>query len=154
MKKTRFTFGEIYILRNCIVILVCLPLVMVAAKVLEWGVSLVLGVFVIQNLWSVIRFLIDLLVGPKKARMHYKRVKYIDGIFTFWLPTPRYKYGDIRNYGKYKWLATTIELYGKGKKIITVRTICAGDELMKYTQKECLDVTYYKYSGIVKEIIY
>ena len=25
---------------------------------------------------------------------------------------------------------------------------------MKYTQKGCLDVTYYKYSGIVKEIIY
>ena len=42
----------------------------------------------------------------------------------------------------------------KVKKIITVRTICSGDELMKYTQKGCLDVTYYKYSGIVKEIIY
>ena len=52
-----------------------------------------------------------------------------------------------------QWVAATLVLEGKGKKTITLRAICSGPELVKYNKKGCLDVTYYKYSGIVKEII-
>ena len=50
-------------------------------------------------------------------------------------------------------VAATLVLEGKGKKTITLRAICSGPELVKYNKKGCLDVTYYKYSGIVKEIV-
>lgn len=152
MKKTRLKFGEMYILRHCMVIFACISFGNIAKAWTDWVGCLLLGFPIIYNLWYGILFLIDLIVGPKKMRMHFRKLKHADTALRFIFPK-KYIIHDPSVYENCKWVAATLVLEGKGKKTITLRAICSGPELVKYNKKGCLDVTYYKCSGIVKEII-
>lgn len=119
----------------------------------EWICSVILGILFMYNLWHVVLFVIDLFVGLKTMKMHYYQLRYKESLLAFFLPFDApWKHGELGDFVKNKWLAVTIECYGEEKQTVKLRTVCSGEDLLKYARRKSMTITYYKYSKIVKKI--
>ena len=143
-------------MRHWIGVFIAFLAMKISANIEQWMWVLIMFLIIIYNVWHVVMFLIDLAVGTKTMKMQYCRLKDCDDWKSFFVPLPHEHnisiYWPGNTWEKEKWVDASIVVYQKGKHAITVRTVCSGEELLRYARRKSMTITYYTHSKIVKKI--